>query len=202
MQLLAFIFSQQQMRIESGGSGSGPGVPIARGFLLSCPVDRDHHRHTVHAPGGQLPWDSYPGRHIVPFERPFLLFYSGYGGLRQFYDGGYLCPGRCRGKLFAIRYGIPAPVVRILGGEVFAAEDSFDAMGLGIAHNHTGLRRHLGHVRFDDQSCLVVLEGRGIGNSTAEILDVVRSEQPPLPWPQKRLSTLFSYFFLTFPWVF
>ena len=72
------------MRIESGGSGSGPGVPIARGFLLSCPVDRDHHRHTVHAPGGQLPWDSYPGRHIVPFERPFLLFYSGYGGLRQF----------------------------------------------------------------------------------------------------------------------
>ena len=95
MQLLAFIFSQQQMRIESGGSGSGPGVPIARGFLLSCPVDRDHHRHTVHAPGGQLPRDSYPGRHIVPFERPFLLFCSGYGGLRQFYDGGYLCPGRC-----------------------------------------------------------------------------------------------------------
>ena len=202
MQLLAFIFSQQQMRIESGGSGSGPGVPIARGFLLSCPVDRDHHRHTVHAPGGQLPWDSYPGRHIVSFERPFLLFCSGYGGLRQFYDGGYLCPGRCRGKLFAIRYGIPAPVVRILGGEVFAAEDSFDSMGLGIAHNHIGLRRHLGHVRFDDHSCLVVLEGRGIGNSTAEILDVVRSEQPPLPWPQKRLNTLFSYFFLTFPWVF
>ena len=101
------------------GRRSGLGIPIARGSLLSCPVDRDHHRHTVHAPGGQLPRDSYPGRHIVPFERPFLLFCSGYGGLRQFYDGGYLCPGRCRGKLFAIRNGLPAPVVRILGGEVF-----------------------------------------------------------------------------------
>ena len=83
------------MRIESGGSGSGPGVPIARGFLLSCPVDRDHHRHTVHAPGGQLPRDSYPGRHIVPFVRSFLLFGSGCGGLRQHSDAGYLCPGRC-----------------------------------------------------------------------------------------------------------
>ena len=56
------------------GRRSGLGIPIARGSLLSCPVDRDHHRHTVHAPGGLLPRDSYPGRHIVPFERSFFTF--------------------------------------------------------------------------------------------------------------------------------
>ena len=195
------------MRIESGGSRAagqdqGRESLIARGSLLSCPVDRDHHRHTVHAPGGQLPRDSYPGRHIVPFERPFLLFCSGYGGLRQFYDGGYLCPGRCGANSVLSATAFQRWSCGFFGGEVFTSDDSFHATGLGIAHNHTGLRRHLGHVRFDDQSCLVVLEGRGIGNSTAEILDVVRSEQPPLPWPQKRLTTLFSDFFPTFPWVF
>ena len=30
----------------------------------------------------------------------------------------------------------------------------------------------------------------------------LRSEHPPPPWPQKRLTTLFSDFFPTFPWVF
>ena len=100
-------------------SGSGFGIPIARGSLPSFPVDRDHHRHIVHAPGGQLSRDSHPGRHIVPFVRSFLLFGSGYGGLRQFSDGDYPCPSRCRSKLCAIRNGIPVPDVRILGGEVF-----------------------------------------------------------------------------------
>ena len=97
----------------------GPGIPIARGNLLSCSVDRDHHRHIVHAPGGQLPRYSHTGRHNIPSERPFLLFVSENGWLRKLYDGGSLCPSRCRGKLFAIRNGLPAPVVRILGDEVF-----------------------------------------------------------------------------------
>ena len=119
------------MRIESGGSRAagqdqGRESLIARGSLLSCPVDRDHHRHTVHAPGGQLPRGSHPGRRIVPFGRPFLLFGSGYYGLRQRSDGGYLCPDRCRGKLFAIRNGIPAQVVRILRVEVLKPDNSFD----------------------------------------------------------------------------
>ena len=100
-------------------------------------------------------------------------------------------PGRIPlDSLAAIAWNSPLPTHSVVGGRLEGPQLGIDfrviAGASGKLENQPGL--------------LVALEGRGNGVTTGEILEVVRSEYHPLPWPWMRLTTLLSIFFSMFPW--